>query len=240
MSENWRRGVTKSYSKSAIVKKKYSLRYLCGQERLSRISGLAQCITPAKVNLRAKDCDTHWVLKIALTIWAAHAGGRVLALFLEAGHVDKAYFSPWDLQDLGQSDANIEWRRSMREQAKEHAHQGPEPIVPIHELQPRLLKMPRLGSIRDLNPDMDISGTQLTERALSTPPSEEPGTVSGKSRFSIASDDDDDDDGATFEGEFSDFSDRYGAWRKWSSLDRQQVERALLCCASCKPMEKNG
>ena len=65
LSDNWRRGVTKSYSKNAIVKKKYVLRYLCGQERLCRTSGLAQHVTRAMLNLGAKDCDMHRVLKVA-------------------------------------------------------------------------------------------------------------------------------------------------------------------------------
>ena len=71
-------------------------------------------------------------------------------------------------------------RRSMREQAKDHAHQGPDSIVPNHDFEPGLLKMPRFRSIRDQNPNMEVSGTQLTERTLSTLPSEEPGATNGK------------------------------------------------------------
>ena len=41
----------------------------------------------------------------------------------------------------------------------------------------------RLLSISDLNADMDILVTQMTERALSTFPSEEPGAVSAKNHF---------------------------------------------------------
>ena len=48
LSESSCPNVAKNHSKNAIVKmKKYALRYLCGQERLCRISGLAQRITPA-------------------------------------------------------------------------------------------------------------------------------------------------------------------------------------------------
>ena len=70
-------------------------------------------------------------------------------------------------------------------------------IVPIRELEPKIFKTPRLRSICDLNLDMEVSGTQLTEQALLTLPAEEPGTASGKGQFSVMSDEDDDD--ATFD-----------------------------------------
>ena len=57
------------------------------------------------LNLGAEDCDTRWVPKVALTTWAAHAGGSELAPFSESGHVGRAYFTPWG---LGQHRANIE------------------------------------------------------------------------------------------------------------------------------------
>ena len=73
------------------------------------------------------------------------------------------------------------------------------PLCP--DLEPRILKMPHLRSIRELKADMDISGTQLTERALSTLASEEPVAMGARSRFSITNED---DDNATFDAEFSD------------------------------------
>ena len=83
VSESWRRSVTKSYSKNAVVEKTYALRYVCGQVRFCRVSGLAQQITPAMLNLRAKDRDMHRErLKVAMTMWAAHAGGQTLTPFL--------------------------------------------------------------------------------------------------------------------------------------------------------------
>ena len=90
----------------------------------------------------------------------------------------------------------------MRELARNHAHQGRDSIVPIHELEPQVLKMPRLRSIRHLNPNKDISGSELTERALSTLPTDESGIAQEKNCYSITSDDDDD---GTFSAEFSDF-----------------------------------
>ena len=58
LSESLRRSVTKSYSKNAIVMKKHALRYLSGQERLCRISGLSQRITPAI--FRIVTCTGYW------------------------------------------------------------------------------------------------------------------------------------------------------------------------------------
>ena len=106
MTDRWRRNVTMSYSKNAIVKKKSALRYVCGQERFCRASGLAQRITPAMLNLRAKGGDMHRVLKGAMTTWAAHANGRALAPFLETRAVNHAYFSP---RELGRYHDDIAW-----------------------------------------------------------------------------------------------------------------------------------
>ena len=40
-------------SKSTIIKNKYAIRYLAGQERMCRLSGMAQRITPHFLNLRS-------------------------------------------------------------------------------------------------------------------------------------------------------------------------------------------
>ena len=53
-------------SKSTIVKNKYAIRYLTGQEKMCRLSGVAQRITPQLLELRQRDQDTHRVLKVAL------------------------------------------------------------------------------------------------------------------------------------------------------------------------------
>ena len=99
-------------------------------------------------------------------------------------------------------------------------------IVPIHDLDPLVLKMAHRRSIRDLNPNMDISRSDLTERTLSTLAIDELGRAREKSRFSITNDDDDD---ATFDAEFNDFCDKHGIWRKSLSLDLMEAECALLC-----------
>ena len=96
------------------------------------------------LNLRARDSDQHRVLKVALTTWAAHVGGQALAPFLENGAVEKAYFSP---KLLSRYYDHVSWTQERRQEALDHATQGPESLVPIHEREPRLLKMPRLRSI---------------------------------------------------------------------------------------------
>ena len=42
-------------SRSNIIKNKYAIRYLAGQERMCRLSGMAQRITPQLLNLRSRD-----------------------------------------------------------------------------------------------------------------------------------------------------------------------------------------
>ena len=66
-------------SKSTIIKKRYALRYLAGQERMCRISGMAQRITPQLLNLQSKDQDTHRVLKVALQTVACASRHRSTA-----------------------------------------------------------------------------------------------------------------------------------------------------------------
>ena len=153
LSQSWRNSVTKSYRKNAIVKKKHALCYLCGQKRLCRVSGRAQCVTPAMLNLRQRHASS-------VEGSPYYLGGRALAPFLESGHIDKAYFSP---KVLGQHDEHVEWRQETRQEAMDHAHWDPESIVPIHELEPRLLKMPGLrdGGLERLH--SREKGTALTE-----------------------------------------------------------------------------
>ena len=68
-------------------------------------------------------------------------------------------------------------------------------------------KTPRLRTIREIDPRTAASGSQLTERALSTIQGSDSDVVPRKCRYSIMSDGDDDvdDDVATFDAEFSDF-----------------------------------
>ena len=47
-------------------KNKYALRYIAGQERMCRMSGMAQRIAPRLLNVRSREQDMHRVLKVAL------------------------------------------------------------------------------------------------------------------------------------------------------------------------------
>ena len=53
-------------SKSTIIKNKYAIRYLAGQEKMCRLSGTAQRITPQLLQLRQRDQEMHRVLKVTL------------------------------------------------------------------------------------------------------------------------------------------------------------------------------
>ena len=118
--QSWRHSVTKSYSKNATVKKKYALRYLCGQERLCRISGLAQRIAPAVLNLRGgqgfapgiegSPCYLQYRMEEAehsLHSW-------ILAILTRLMSLQKA---------LGRYHEDMKWRRSMRREVMDHAHE---------------------------------------------------------------------------------------------------------------------
>ena len=109
-------------SRVPIVKKKYAFCCLCGQERLCRISGLALRITPAMLNLRARDDNMLQLLKVTFTTWAAHARGRALAPFWRVVMLTRFTFLQ---KSLGE---HVEWRRDMRQKNMDHTHQGLESI----------------------------------------------------------------------------------------------------------------
>ena len=79
-------------AKSTIIKSKYAVRYLAGQEKMCRLSGMAQNITPELLQLRARDHDMHRVLKVALQPWPTLAGLKALIAFGVNGVVFDSYF----------------------------------------------------------------------------------------------------------------------------------------------------
>ena len=79
-------------SKSIIIKNKYALRYLAGQERMCRMSGMAQRITPQLLKLRSRDQDTHRVLKVALKPWPTLVGMKSLIEYTTEYKVGETYF----------------------------------------------------------------------------------------------------------------------------------------------------
>ena len=52
--------------KSTIIKNKYAVRYLAAQEKMCRLSGMAQKIAPELLQLRQRDQDMHKVLRLLL------------------------------------------------------------------------------------------------------------------------------------------------------------------------------
>ena len=68
-------------AKSSIIKNKYAVRYLAGQEKMCRLSGMAQRITPELLQLRQRDQDMHRILKVALQPWPTLAGMKALIEF---------------------------------------------------------------------------------------------------------------------------------------------------------------
>ena len=78
--------------KSTIIKNKYAVRYLAGQEKMCRLSGMAQKITPELLQLRQRDHDMHKVLKVALQPWPTLAGKQALIDFGLCCYVRESYF----------------------------------------------------------------------------------------------------------------------------------------------------
>ena len=52
----------------STVKNKYALRYLAEQERMCRMSGMAQRIAPQLLSLRSRDQDVHRVLRVSAAV----------------------------------------------------------------------------------------------------------------------------------------------------------------------------
>ena len=77
----WLQGRSTPEAKSTIIKNKYAVRYLAGQEKMCRLSGMAQNITPNLLQLRQRDQDMHKVLKVALQPWPTLAGLKALPEF---------------------------------------------------------------------------------------------------------------------------------------------------------------
>ena len=79
-------------AKSSIIKNKYAVRYLAGQEKMCRLSGMAQRITPELLQLRQRDQDMHRVLKVALQPWPTLAGMKALIDFGVNHELHETYF----------------------------------------------------------------------------------------------------------------------------------------------------
>ena len=68
------------------------VRYLAGQEKMCRLSGMAQRITPQLLQLRQRDQDVHRALKVALQPWPTLAGMKSLIEFGIHKKILETYF----------------------------------------------------------------------------------------------------------------------------------------------------
>ena len=123
-------------SKSTIIKNKYAIRYLAGQEKMCRLSGMAQRITPQLLELRQRDRDMHRVLKVALQPWPTLAGMKSLIDFGIKDETGETYFRADNFCKVHHD--NMGYRREVRRQAVDRAEsmgesQGDGPIVPVNE-----------------------------------------------------------------------------------------------------------
>ena len=81
-----------SFSWGHATNNKYALRYLARQERVCRMSGMAQRITPQLLKLRSKDKDMHRLLKVALQPWLTLVGTRSITNHMTKHTVSDTYF----------------------------------------------------------------------------------------------------------------------------------------------------
>ena len=113
IDNRYQRERTVPQSKSTILKNKYAFHYLAGQEKMWRLSGMAQRITPQLLQLRQRDQDTRRVLKIALQPWSTLAGMKSLIEFGLKDEVGETYFRADEF--CKHYHDNLEYRREVRQ-----------------------------------------------------------------------------------------------------------------------------
>ena len=157
-------------AKSTIIKSKYAVRYLAGQEKMCRSSGMAQNITPELLQLRARDHDVHRVLKVALQPWPTLAGLKALIAFGVNGVVYESYFRADHFCKHNHDDD--EFRHKLRKTAVDRASsERGGTIVPIVPMDKFFFEMKRPRTIADLNYGLVTgSSSSLSSTALGTLP----------------------------------------------------------------------
>ena len=167
----WLRGRSTPEAKSAIIKNKYAVRYLAGQEKVCRLSGVAQNITPELLQLRQRDQDMHTVLKVALQPWPTLAGLKTLTEFGVNNNLFDSYFRADYFCKYYHEDE--EYRHKLRKTAVDRAaSEGSGTIVPIVSMDKFFYEKKAPRTIADLN-DRVITGSSssLSRTALETLPS---------------------------------------------------------------------
>ena len=119
-------------SKSTIIKNKYAIRSLAGQERMRRVSSMAQRITPQLLNLRSRGQDTHRVLTVALQPWPNLVGMKLMIDFGLHYNVGETYVcADWFCKC---NHDRLEDRRAIQKQAVDRANSTNDGLtVPVIE-----------------------------------------------------------------------------------------------------------
>ena len=198
--------------KSTIIKNKYAVRYLAGQEKMCRLSGMAQKITPELLQLRQRDQDMHKVLKVALQPWPTLAGKEALVDFGIYRYVRESYFrADYFCKDKHE---DVVHRHKLRKTAVDSADQaGGGSIVPVVSMDKFFYEMKRPRTIADLNYGLVTgSSSSLTSSALGTLPSSGSEGVVLRSRFSVMGSEAGYTE--TVDGDYSDFELPFGVYRQ--------------------------
>ena len=198
-------------SKSTIIKNKHASRYLAGQEKMCRLSGMAQRITPELLQLRQRDQDTHRVLKVALQPWATLAGMKSLIEFGARDVLGETYFRADNFCKVYHD--NLEYRRNVRQLALDCAEShGDGPIVPVIGMDRVFYQRPSPRTLAQLNYGL-LSGSSnsLSRSALDTLPGSTGGVVL-RNRFSVLGREAGYSE--TVDGDHSDFGIGYGVYRR--------------------------
>ena len=137
-------------AKSTIIKNKYAVRYLAGQEKMCRLSSMAQNITPELLQLRHRDQDMRRVLQVALQPWPTLAGLNTLAGF-EVNHVvlDSYFRADYFCRHHHEDD---EYRHKLRKTVVDRAaREGSGTIAPIVNMDKFFYEKKQPRTIADLN-----------------------------------------------------------------------------------------
>ena len=198
--------------KSTIIKNKYAVRYLAGQEKMCRLSSMAQKITPELLQLRQRDHDMHKVLKVALQPWPTLAGKDALIDFGVYGRIRESYFRADYFCKNRHED--VEHRHKLRKTAADAAARsgGGGELAPIVIMDRFFYELPKPRTTSQLNYGLVTgSSRSLTSSALGSLPSGSGGAAL-RSRFSVV----ESEAGytETVDGDYSDFEMAYGIYRQ--------------------------
>ena len=184
LENRYRRHRSIPEAKSTIIKNKHAVRYLAGQEKMRKLSGMAQNLTPELLQLRQRDQDMHRVLKVALQPWPTLAGMKALIEFGVHNNLYDSYFRADSFCKCYHEDE--EYRHKLRKTAIDRAEsEGSGSLVPIVDMDKFFYEKTTPTTRADLNYRL-VSGSSssLFRMALETLPSSSEGVVL-RNRFSV-------------------------------------------------------